>query len=84
MHETLSCHTPRAHVRSSAVLATFKAWADDNFGGIRSAFAVFDGALVLLSSGGRLGAAMVEKWWKRLDFIKNNEDNIYIYTYVCV
>lgn len=28
---------------SSEVLATFKAWADDNFGGIRSAFAVFDG-----------------------------------------
>eukprot|EP00438_Fugacium_kawagutii_P005776 Skav228437 [mRNA] locus=scaffold3558:172793:178853:+ [translate_table: standard] len=27
---------------SSNVLATFKAWADDNFGGIRSAFAVFD------------------------------------------
>ena len=27
---------------SSNVLATFKAWADDNFGTIRSAFAVFD------------------------------------------
>ncbi|CAJ1326964.1 unnamed protein product, partial [Effrenium voratum] len=27
---------------SSAVLATFKKWADDNFGGIRSAFVVFD------------------------------------------
>ncbi|CAK9036228.1 unnamed protein product [Durusdinium trenchii] len=27
---------------SSSVLANFKAWADQNFGGIRSAFAVFD------------------------------------------
>ncbi|CAE7207961.1 ehhadh [Symbiodinium pilosum] len=27
---------------SSATLATFKKWADDNFGGIRSAFMVFD------------------------------------------
>ena len=28
--------------RTSECLATFKAWADEHFGGIRSAFAVFD------------------------------------------
>lgn len=39
-------------LRSSNVLATFKAWADDNFGTIRSAFAVFDSPWVLSWSDG--------------------------------
>jgi hypothetical protein len=54
-------------VRSSEVLATFKAWADDNFGGIRSAFAVFDG-------GPFRGFSHGKTWWTHRDFISNNGD----------
>lgn len=49
-------------LRSSNVLATFKAWADDNFGTIRSAFAVFDSPWVLSWSDGNGSSKDAERF----------------------